>query len=119
MNGDVLTWLLLASACVPGWYAWRATQFLGNSLSSWTRWVQRVAFSGLVFLGMFGIVAYAAWKFGAPLAIGLMGGEQLSRMAWLPPSLMIWAAWTYGVLRWNTRKESPHEKPSSTRLKQQ
>lgn len=118
MNGDVLTWLLLAGAGVPAWYAWRATRILGNQLSKWIRWVHRAAFSGLVFLGSFGIVAHALWKLGAPLAIGAMGGAQVRNMIWLPPFMVIWAAWTYGMLRWNTRKELRHEKSSSGRFKQ-
>lgn len=111
-NGDILTWLLLVMAFVPTWYAWRETHLLGDKLSRWNRRVQRAAFAGLVYLGSIGIVAYALWKLGAPLAIGSAGQGRMSDMAWLPPVMIVWAAWTYAVLRLNTRKGESYEKPS-------
>lgn len=111
-SGDMLTWLLLAGALVPAWYAWRETRFLGDKLTKWNRRVQRVAFSGLVFLGGLGTVTYALWKLGAPLAMGAVGQGRASEMAWLPPVMIVWAAWTYAVLRLNTRKGDRYEKPS-------
>lgn len=111
-SGDILTWLLFVGAGVPGWYAWRETRLLGDRLTRWNRRVQRAAFVGLVFLGSFGIVAYALWKLGAPLAMGVGERKRMAEMAWMPPLMIAWAAWTYGLLRYNTRKGERHEKPS-------
>jgi hypothetical protein len=49
---------------VPAWFAWRRTRCLGNKLTNRKRLTQRCAFAGLVFLSVFGFVAYALWNPG-------------------------------------------------------
>ena len=72
---------------------------------------QRCAFAGLVFLSVFGFVAYALWKFGAPLSMGLVELGRLPAMAWFPLVTVLWAGLTYLVLLVNTRK-GRYEEPS-------
>ena len=99
-----LIWVLFLGAMVPAWYAWRRTRELGTKLPKWNRFTQRSAFSGLVFLSVFGFVAYVLWKLGAPLQLGVAEPGRLPAMAWLPLLTVIWASLTYLVLLVNTRK---------------
>ena len=106
-----ITWVLFLGAMVPAWFAWRRTRFLGDKLTNWKRLTQRCAFAGLVFLSVFGFVAYAFWKFGAPLSMGLVEPGRLSAVAWFPLVTVLWAGLTYLVLLVNTRK-GRYEEPS-------
>jgi hypothetical protein len=107
----VLSWLLSLVALVPAWCAWRRTRYLGTKLPKWNRLAQRSAFTGLVFLGSFSIMAYAFWKLGAPLQIGVIGSGKMTDVIWLPPVIILWAAVTYLVLLTKTRKGEVHEEP--------
>ena len=106
-----LTRVLFLGALVPAYFAWRRTRFLGNKFTNWKRLTQRCAFAGLVFLSVFGFVAYALWKFGAPLSVGVVEPGRLPAMAWFPLVTVLWAGLTYLLLLVNTRK-GRHEKPS-------
>ncbi len=97
---------------VPAGYGWQRTRGLGTRLAKWNRVVQRCAFSGLVFLGTFGVVAYGLWKLGAPLQMGVIESGKMPDVAWLPPVTLVWAALSYLVLLTNTRKRGRCEGPS-------
>jgi hypothetical protein len=96
---------------VPAWFAWRCTRCLGNKLTNRKRLTQRCAFAGLVFLSVFGFVAYALWKSGAPGSMGLVEPGWLTATAWFPLAAVRWASLTYLVLLVSARK-GRYEEPS-------
>lgn len=102
---DMVTWLLMLGSVAPAWFAWRRVSCLGTKLPRWNRIMQRLAVTGLVYLGFFGTCAAAAWKLGVSLPMR-------SDIAWFPPGMLVWAAISYAILRVNTWKEIRDEKPS-------
>lgn len=108
---NAVTWLLIACASVPAFFAWRKTADLGTKLTVWKRRGQRAAFTGLVFFAVLGFLAYALWKVGVPIRIGAVKEGNLPPVAWVSLVTVVWAALTYMILLMNTPRGS-HETPS-------
>lgn len=116
MNGSFannLAAIFFLVCFAPAWIAWRYTRYLGTALASMNRLMQRLAFSASVFIGCFGCLNYAAWKFGLGLEWGRASATGASIISWLPLGMLLWAALTYQLLKQKTLEGGEdHEEPS-------
>jgi len=102
MDAATGTWLLFFASVAAGVAAFRHALTLGDKAPTPLRWLLRISLGVLVFLAVWGEMAYALWSLGVSLNLGSIANGRIHEAWWFGPAGGVFAMIAYGLLREGT-----------------